>query len=166
MIILSTTRILTDGLILSVGLSILIFGSLYMNPRLWLQDYPKEIQAKVPPKTLQETRTTWVLLVLFLAMIIGTLVYSVTQLKAETGSISFINAFVHAFLVFNIFNLVDAVIIDLLVLTFINPKFAEIPGAEGMEYLYRDWNMQFRNYLRGIVVCAVFSLPIAFVMSL
>jgi hypothetical protein len=44
------TRVLIDGAILSAALSVVVLGSLYYNPRLWLHDYPKEIQAKVPRK--------------------------------------------------------------------------------------------------------------------
>ena len=51
----------------------------------------------------------------------------------------------------------------LLILTLMKPKFAVIPGAEGMEYLYRDWGMHLKNYLKGIVILAVFSLPLAVV---
>jgi hypothetical protein len=46
------------------------------------------------------------------------------------------------------------------------PKFAALPGTEGMEYLYREWGMHLCNYLKGIVVCAVLSAPIAFVATL
>jgi hypothetical protein len=163
----SFVRILTDGFMLSVGLSILILGSLYINPRIWLHDYPKEIQAKVPPKTPQEKRATRIAGFLFMLILVGTLIYSVTQLKAENGgSITFIHAFFHVFLVFNIFNLVDALILDYLIITLITPKFIIIPGSEGMEYLFRNWSTQISNYLKGIVFCAIFSLPIALLISM
>lgn len=163
---LSLSRILTDGLILSVVLGIVILGSLYFNPRLWLSDYPKEMQAKVPPPTPSEKRLRGLVAGLFLTVIIGWLYASTAQLKAANGgSIPFLAAWLNTFLVFNIFNLFDAVVIDYLILTLMKPRFAILPGTEGMEYLYLDWRLHVGNYLKGIVVCAVLGLPIAFVAA-
>ena len=63
-------RILLDGLILSVTASLFIFISLYVNPRIWLQDYPKEIQAKVPPKSKVEKRLSLIFGIPFLIVLI------------------------------------------------------------------------------------------------
>lgn len=164
---LSLNRMLMDGTLLSLGLGVLVLGSLYYNPRLWLQDYPAPIRAKAPPQTLTEKRQQRLLMIPLLLLMFGLPLYSTYQLRLENGgSISFITAYLNTFVVTNIFNLFDAVVLDLLILTFMKPKFAVIPGAEGMEYLYHDWNMHLRNYLKGIVFCAVFSLPITVVAML
>lgn len=42
------------GVIMSIVLSVMILGSLYYNPRLWLNDYPKDIQKVVFPKSINE----------------------------------------------------------------------------------------------------------------
>ncbi len=39
-------RVVIDGTLLSLILGAMIMGSLVYNPRLWLQDYPKAVQAK------------------------------------------------------------------------------------------------------------------------
>lgn len=159
---LSLARILIDGAILSLISGVIILGSLYYNPRLWLNDYPKPIQAKVPPATKREKRLQRIVVIPFLLALIGVPLYSTVLLKQQFGGeISFLSAYLNAFFIANIFNLFDAVVIDLLILTFMKPKFAVIPGAEGMEYLYRDWNIHLVNYVKGVVFCAVFSLPIA-----
>lgn len=44
---LSIKRVLVDGTILSVLLSIVIYGSLYVDPLMWISDYPPDIQAAV-----------------------------------------------------------------------------------------------------------------------
>lgn len=161
------TRVLIDGTILSAALSVVILGSLYYNPRLWLHDYPKEIQAKVPPITPREKRERNVVFVLFLVAIFGTMAYSLAGLRsAYGGAVPFLNAYLHFFGVLSIFNLFDAVVLDLLLLTFMKPKFAVIPGAEGMEYLYYNWGMHLSNFLKGVIFCAVFSLPFAVVAAL
>lgn len=164
---LSLNRILLDGTLLSLVLGLLVMGSLYYNPRLWLQDYPAPIQAKVPPQTPTEKRQQRILVIPLLLFMFFIPLYSTYQLRLENGgSLPFITAYVNTFAISNIFNLFDAVVLDLLILTFMKPKFAVIPGAEGMEYLYRDWNMHLRNYLKGIVVCAVLSLPITLIAML
>jgi hypothetical protein len=163
---LSIQRIITDGLFISVVLTIVILGSLYIHPRLWLQDYPKEIREKVPPLSHTEKRWRGVVAVLFLATMVGGLYYSAAQLKAANGgTISFLSAYLHTVIVFNIFNLFDAVVIDYLILTLMKPKFIILPGAKGMEYLFNNPRMHIANYLKGIVFCAVFSLPIAFIIT-
>jgi hypothetical protein len=164
---LSLNRMLVDGTLLSLGLGVLVLGSLYYNPRLWLQDYPAPIRAKVPPIKPTEKRQQRILMIPLLLLMFSIPLYSTYQSRLENGgSISFITAYVNTFVVSNIFNLFDAVVLDLLILTLMKPKFAVIPGAEGMEYLYRDWNMHLRNYLKGIVVCAVLSLPITLLAML
>jgi hypothetical protein len=81
----SLLRVLIDGAILSIGLSIVLIGTLYFNPRLFLHDYPKEIQAKVPPLTLCEKRDRWIVFVLFIGVTVGALAYSMTGLRAAYG---------------------------------------------------------------------------------
>ena len=161
---LSLPRILIDGTILSLVMSAIIFASIRYNPRLWLQDYPAEIRAKVPPINAQEKRAQRLMMIPFLLVLIGLPVYSTYLLRLENGgTISFLSAYLNAFFVLNLFNLFDAVVIDLLIGTFIKPRFAVIPGAEGMEYVFRNWGWHLANYLKGIVFCAIFSLPLALV---
>lgn len=50
--------ILLYGLILSALFSAVLLAMVRVNPRLMLQDYPKDIQAAVPPKTTAEKRQT------------------------------------------------------------------------------------------------------------
>jgi hypothetical protein len=164
---LSLQRILIDGSLLSLTMGIIILGSLRYNPRLWLQDYPKEIREKVPPLTAQEKRQQRLLVVPFFLVMIGIPLGSTYLLRMESGgSITFLTAYLHTFLVANFFNLFDAVVLDFLILALIQPKFAALPGTEDMGYLYRDWGMHVRNYLKGIIVCGVLSAPIAFVATL
>ena len=164
---LSWQQVIVDGLLLSGLLGIIILGSLYYNPRLWLNDYPKEMQAKVPPLSPVENRQRWLVAGLFLAVLIGWLYFSTSQLRAHNGgAIPFVAAWLNGFLVFNIFNLFDALVIDYLILTLMKPKFAVLPGAEGMEYLLHNWRLHVGNYVKGIFACALLSLPVALVATL
>jgi hypothetical protein len=49
---------LVYGIPLSLVLSALLLTMIRANPRLMLQDYPRDIQAAVPPKTPAEQRQT------------------------------------------------------------------------------------------------------------
>jgi hypothetical protein len=163
---LSAVRILIDGLILSVGLSIVLLGSLYYNPRLWLQDYPAEIRERVAPLTSGEKRSRAIVGVLFFGVAIAAIVYTLAQLRAANGgSVTFLTAFLHLFGVMSVFNIWDAVVLDLVMLAGLKPKFAMIPGTEGLEYVYTNWHWHFVNFLKGIGFCAVLSVPFALVAS-
>ncbi len=156
---------LLNGLLYSTLLSIFVMGSLYYNPRLWLHDYPKAIQAKVPPPTREEKRLQRIVFAPMMLLLLGFPLYSVYSLKlAAGGTLSFGEAFANALVITHTFNIVDAVVLDLLILALMQPKFATIPGAEGMEYLYRDWGMHLRNFLKGVVICTVFAGIIALVV--
>jgi len=159
---LSIQRILIDSSLLNITLGLLIMGSLYYNPRLWLQDFPAEIRAKLPPLTPREKRDQRILTIPFMLLLFGFPIYSAVQLKQTNGgSIDFLTAYLHIALIANLFNLFDALILDWLILTIIQPKFAIPPGAEGMEYLMQDIPLQFKNFLKGIVISTLFSLPLA-----
>ena len=68
---LNLADILRDGAILSVLASIILMGTLWLRPRLFLQDYPKEIRAVVPPKTEEEKRLSLMVGIPFLLVLIG-----------------------------------------------------------------------------------------------
>jgi hypothetical protein len=164
---LSLPRILIDGTLFSLMMGVIIIGSLYYNPRLWLQDYPKEMQARVPPLTPSEKRLQRLMMLPFMLVFIGWPLFSAYQLRAENGgTLPFVIAYLHVFFLANIFNLFDAVVIDALFIAILKPKFVMLPGTEDLVYLFYDWSMHLRNYLKGIVFCAIFSLPIAAVAML
>ncbi len=160
-------RVVIDGTLLSLILGVMIMGSLVYNPRLWLQDYPKAVQAKVPPLNQQEKRLQRLMIIPFLLLMLGLPYLSVTLVKAANGGvISFPVAYLTASGVLQVFNLFDAVVLDYLILTLMKPNFAIIPGTTREESLVVGLEFQVRNFLKGIVICAVAGLPIAFIGSL
>ncbi len=74
------------GLILSVVMSALIFGSLYINPEMWLQDAPSEIQAKHGPMSETAKRQRAWLATLMFTILIGLVVLSLLQLIERAGA--------------------------------------------------------------------------------
>ncbi len=160
-------RTLLNGISLSLILGVIILGSLRYNARLWLQDYPKPIRDKVPPLSPGERRDRGILVVLVFVVLIGGLILETMQLRGNAAEkISFGAAYLNIFLFLAVFNLFDALVLDLLILTWFTPRFVILPGTEGMEYLFRDYSKQFADFLKGILFCVVASLPFAVIAAL
>jgi len=158
---LNITRIIVDGAILSVLASLFIIVTLRLNPRIWLQDYPKDVQAKVPPKTPQEKHLSLVLGIPFLLLLVAIPFVSFLTMKYQTqGQIPFWVLFINSFSVAFIFNLVDWLILDWLMFCTITPGFLVITGTEGMAG-YKDYLFHFRGFLIGSVLSAIAGLVIA-----
>jgi uncharacterized membrane protein YeaQ/YmgE (transglycosylase-associated protein family) len=160
--LLSLQQLLVDGLVFSVVLGIIVIGSLIYNQRLWLQDFPAELQALQPPLSPREKRDQRILLVALLGVMIAGLLYSNAQVKAANGgTLSFLTAYLNAFIVFNIFDLFDAIILDLVLVLVFKPSFILLPGSESRMHLYRNWGMHLNNYLKSVVGAAIIALPVA-----
>lgn len=160
------TKTLLDGALLSVFASLLIFVILRFNPRLFLQDYPNQIQEQVPPKSEQEKRQSLLvgipfLLVLFAVPLISTL----TLQRQHGGELPFLQLSLNAFWVGFIFNLVDLLVLDWLIFCLITPEFLVIPGSEGMK-AYKDYGYHFRGFLIGTVISIATGLVIGGIVML
>ncbi|MCC7451053.1 MAG: hypothetical protein IT324_26800 [Anaerolineae bacterium] len=155
-------HILLNGAVLSLVLGVIIMGSLMYNARLWLQDYPKPIRDKVPPLSAVEKRERVILGVVFMGVLLGGVFLTALQLRANQG-LPFGAAYLYIFLMLALFNLFDAVVLDLIVITWLKPRFVILPGAEGMEYLFHDYRKHLTDFLKGMVFCAVGSLPFALI---
>ena len=160
-------RVLIDGTLFSLLIGTLVMASLWYNPRLWLQDYPEVVKAKVPPMTQQEKLQQRFIAIPFLLMMLGVPFVSVLMVKAANGgTLAFPYAYLTAAGILQLFNLFDAVVLDYLILTVMQPDFAIIPGTTCEESLVVSFGFQLRNFLKGVVITALLSLPIAFLASL
>ncbi len=167
MLKLVPVQIVTDGLLLSAVLGTVILISLYVNPRIWIQDYPEAIRVRIPPLNAHEKRQRIFFGVLFMGGMIGMTLYFGLQVRAQQGgAVSFGAVFAHLFLVFNIFNLFDALILDYLFLGLLRPAFALVPEVAGMEHVLVDARLHLVNYLKGIFFAALFCLPLAAFIAL
>ena len=158
---LNFTKLIVDGLALSILSTILIGASIRINPRLWLQDYPKDIQAQVPPKTQKEKQQSTLIGIPFLILLVAVPFLSTLALKqANNGNISFVLLLINAFGVFWTFNLVDLLLLDWLIGCTFTPKFAIIPGTKGAAG-YKDYAFHFRGFLTGTVLSVIVGLIVA-----
>ncbi|MCJ7715131.1 MAG: hypothetical protein MUO54_01245 [Anaerolineales bacterium] len=91
------TKILLDGIVLSVLASITILAILRFNPRLFLQDYPAKIQNQVPPKTDKEKSHSLLVGIPFLIILFVIPFLSTLSLAKQGGEERFLLLFINAF---------------------------------------------------------------------
>ena len=149
------------GGILSGVLTLLVLGSLYINPEMWLQDAPREIQEKHGPMSARaKGQRNWLVLA-FALTIIGVVGVSLYQLPTVVGgALTFLIVFVHLWIMFMLFNLVDLLLIDWLIVEIIRPTFiAQSPLGQLMAE--RNYWHHFQGFLKGSVGISVATLLLA-----
>ncbi|MDX1991191.1 MAG: hypothetical protein SF029_02300 [bacterium] len=158
----SLSTALINGLALCLLMGISIIVSLFVNVRVWMQDFPAEVQAAIPPLSPAEKRQRLFFAVPILAAFFGVLGYTILQLRAlPDGEISFVGAYLTLLIVFQMFNLFDAVVIDWLLLIVWKPAAVHVPGTEGLEHTYESLRFQFTAFMKGLIGGIVFCLPLA-----
>jgi hypothetical protein len=158
--LVDTIRILRDGSLLSVVASTYLLVLLRFHPRLFLRHFPKEIRDIVPPKSTGERRLSVLLgLPLGLLFVGGILASAWLWRVSAEGSSSFWELFVHVFGLIFLFNLVDLLILDWLIVCTFPPRWLILPGTEHVampkEYLYH-----FKGFLIGTVVAVLGGLAL------
>ena len=145
----SLKRVLIDGTILNILLSIIVYGSIYANPLIWVHDYPTDIQAVVGDIDIPPAQTI-IFGVLLFGAVIGVVLYSNARLRQQNGGkLSFWAAFANSALIFFYFAVWDLVILDWLIFVTIQPSFVVIPGTEGMTG-YKDYWFHFQVSFLGL----------------
>ncbi len=152
------STILLYGVPTSLLLSAVLLAMGWVNPRLMLQDYPKDIQAAVPPKTQEEKRQTLYWSIPFWLLLLGFPIAA--ALTAYAANLGFLDVFLSAFGMAFLFNLVDWLILDWFIICTITPTFVVLPGTEGMAG-YKNYAMHFKGFLIGTVLSVVIGLIIA-----
>lgn len=159
---INITGILRDGMILIGLVLVVMILAQRINPRLFIQDYPEDIQAAVPPKTpAEERQTLWLGIPMLLIMI---LVPFLSTLSLKQAGAAFGALFANAFGVVFFFNLFDLLVLDWLVFCWITPQYIVIPGTEGMAG-YKDYGFHFRGFLKGMLLSVILGLVIAGVVN-
>jgi hypothetical protein len=128
------------------------------NPRIMLQDYPRDVQAAVPPKTAHERRQTVYWAIPLFLVFLGFPVAAALTAEAAGGDV--LTMAVCAFGVGVVINLFDLLILDWLMFCAWTPSFVVLPGTEGMAG-YKDYGPHFRGFLTGIGISSVVSVIIA-----
>jgi hypothetical protein len=154
--VLDTARIVRDGALLSVVASTYLLLLLRFNPRLFLGHYPKEIREIVPPKSEKERRMSILLGLLIGAPSALALLWRTATLESH----SFWGLFAYTFGVLFIFNLVDLLILDWLIVCWLKPHWVILPGTAHIA-IPNPYVHHFKEFLVGTVGLGIVGLAIA-----
>jgi hypothetical protein len=159
--LLDTARIARDGALLSVVTSTYLLLLLRFNPRIFLGHYPKEVRQIVPPRSKKERR-----MAIFLGLLIGAPLASTLLWRTATlGSRSFWDLFAYAFGVLFIFNLVDLLVLDWLIVCLVKPRWVILPGTEHIA-IPNPYIHHFKEFLIGTAGLGMIGLAIAAFLSI
>jgi hypothetical protein len=101
-----------------------------------------------------------------LALFVGIVIVAAVQwAQAHPTQVSFGEIFWSSFLIFNLFNLFDLLILDWLIFVTIQPCIVVLPGTEGAAG-YNDYAFHFLASLKGLAGSVVISAVMAGVMVL
>jgi hypothetical protein len=157
---------LVFGAILSGVLFTLTLAVARFNPEIMLKDYPPDIQAKYGPMSARSKRQRIPVALAFGAILVGLVTLSFRGLQAMTSDdISFLPAFVHLFVMFSLFNLLDWLILDWLIVVTLRPRFIILPGTEEMAG-YASYGFHFRGFVIGSVIIVVTGLAVAGIVAI
>ena len=129
------TNIIIHGLFFAGIITIYLLAMMkLLPPRVWaMSDYPKSITEKVSPQTKEEKKKGAIMFIPFLIISFGIPIISTLMLKVEMGGqIDIISAFLNIFGLFMFANIADLVILDILIVGTITPKWVVIPGTEDL----------------------------------
>ena len=127
-----------------------------MNPEILLNDYPPDIREKHGPMSARSKRQRVPVTIVIGAVVLGIVTVSFSAVRANSGGkIPFLTAFFHLFIMFSVFNVVDLLLLDWLLVA-IGPSLLVLPGTEGSAG-YKDYWFHFRGFLIGAVLIFVAS---------
>jgi hypothetical protein len=146
------------GGVLCVVLSLLIFGSARLYPRLWTPSYPPDIRARFGPLTKSERRQRAILALLVYGCVVAVLWLAILRIPALSGGmLTFPQIFGTCWIVLNVFNLIDLVVLDWFVLLTLRPRWAILPGTDANMAGYHDYAFHFRGFLKGLGITTIIS---------
>lgn len=143
------------GVVFSAAM--LIIGRI--NAEMILNDYPPDIRAKYGAMS-DSTRKQANLMTLPLLATLGLVVaLGLGQLRNLIGELTFVETLIVSTVIFQMWNLLDLVLLDWFLLMTLKPKFMILPGTEGMAG-YRDYGFHFKKFLNGIVFTFILALVV------
>jgi hypothetical protein len=145
-------------LIYYLVLSILLYGSLAINPRMWLHRMPPAVVAKVPPKTAYEKKI--LLTTTAIPFLLLLLAYPVIYVLRKEGNwLSYFGILCAFFLGFDLW---DTLILDLLIFCKLTPRFIIIAGTNRADYA--DMRYHLVSGFKGLVLSIAFSGVLATIL--
>lgn len=155
---------LVHGAWLCAWMTFVIVGSLRHDPRIWQGDAPRALQEQLGPVPAQTRRRKLVWGSLMLVGLVGISAHLMGEVAARPDA-GFLARMLAAYVMFEVFNLFDAVVIDVGLILVWAPDWAFAPGTKGHPAL-RDWRYHVRAYLVGVVAGVPFAAIVAGIATL
>lgn len=147
-------------LIYFVVVTIVLFASVFNNPRSWLHKMPPEVVAKVPARTAAEKRTALITGIPFLlVMIFYPIIYVLLQ-----QSDNYLQNFLLFCAFFMGFTIWDTLVLDLLIVCTITPARFLVPGTTRADYRNKLYHLKAGS--KGLLISIVFSAAFAGIITL
>ena len=159
---MSLWPIITNALIFGCILSVILFTMILLlakiNPEITLGDYPPDIQAKYGPMSERSKRQRIPVAILFLAVMFAIVAASFAPILGGADRPRlFLISFTNLFVIFSVFNILDWLVLDWLIVVTLRPRFLILPGTDGMAG-YGDYAFHFRGFLIGMAITLAASL--------
>lgn len=148
------TAALVHGALLCAWMTFIVLGSLRHDPRIWRNDAPKPVQELLGPMSRETRRrhTCWALL-----MLVGVVGLSVRLMNVGMPTNAGVSErLLAAYVMFELFNLYDAVVLDIGVILLWAPDWA-FPAGTRRHPALRDWRFHVRAYLIGVLAGVPFA---------
>jgi hypothetical protein len=148
------TAALVHGAMLCAWMTFIVLGSLRHDPRIWRDDAPKPLQELLGPMSPETRRRRAGWTVLMLIGLVGIAGHLMSAGVPESATIP--ERLLAAYVMFELFNLYDAIVLDIGVILLWAPDWAFPPGMKGHPSL-RDWKFHVRAFLTGVLAGVPFA---------
>lgn len=152
-------NLFTQLMIYNLVASIILYGSLAYNPRMWLHRMPPEARRKVPDKTPEERKVFRFVALPFLLLLFGYPLFFALQMNEGFGA-----TFISLIAFFAGFALWDTLVLDLLIFCKFTPRFVIMPGTIREDYSNMRYHLV--SGAKGLLMSIVFSGLLATILSL
>ncbi len=138
----------THIIIYNVLLSIILYASLAINPRMWIHRMPPEVRAKIEDKTKQEKK-----LFAFIAIPLLLIMFFYPVFVVYFNYSKLTDCMLYLTLFYVSFNLVDTLILDILIFARITPSFVMIRGTNRNDY--KNINYHIKAGIKGMFISVI-----------
>lgn len=151
---------LVHGAWLCAWMTFVVLGSLRHDPRIWQKDAPRALQELLGPAPPETARRKWGWGLVMLVGLVGLSALLMREVGALPGGGGFGPRMLAAYVMFETFNLYDAIVLDIGVILLWAPEWAFVPGTRGHPSL-RDWRFHVRAFLTGVAGGVPFAAIVA-----
>lgn len=150
--------VILEGILWSALWMAMVFVLIRYFPWLIEHDYPPDIReaAHTPAPTPRQKRKGNIFTIISYIVLIGTLIF-LGLIHYIESPVSFGVVFLHIWIICFMWNVVDLLIVDWLIVCKITPKWMMISGTEHCRG-WKDYGFHLKGFLRGCVFMTLFGL--------